>query len=155
MEYSTLKNVLFNLNEIVRENEIFKIKKEEYLKKISDLQTDVNGKSSECEIFKIEIKNLKDKNKKLKNKNGCKENDVYTYVVDVLKYYNRPIYLNEIYDVIMYLIMVNPDWKYKSSSKIEGQDLKKQIESVLSSYTEKGKFKKSGNYGKYLYTLIN
>lgn len=147
MEYSTLKNLLFDLNEIVRENEIFKIKKEEYLKEILDLKKKLNDKLKECE-------NLKEKNKKLQSKLGSqsKENAVSTYVVDTLKYYNRPVGLNEIYDVI---IMKKPEWKFKASSKTEGQDLKKQIASVLSSYTDKGKFKKSGDYGKYLYTLIN
>ena len=87
---------------------------------------------------------------KLPESKSPKEETVYNYVMDTLKFYDKPVNLKEIYDII---IVRKPEWKFKANAKEEGLDLKKQIGSVLLSYTNKNVLVRTGSFGKYNYHI--
>lgn len=187
MEYKTLKNFLGDLNEFVKDNETLKQNYKKQNLEIVSLKKELLELKKLSENQKIQIDDLKEKNKIMQAKMGghCKakenlkkqleqikpaektkppkttkppspknkcpkEETVCKYVMDVLKFYDKEVNLNEIYDAI---VMKKPEWKFKANGKVEGLDLKKQIGSVLLNYTNKNTLIKNGSFGKYTYTI--
>ena len=178
MQYETLKSLLCDLNGIVKDNEnlkqnskkqnleIVSLKKEllelkklteEQKKQIDDLkeknkvmQAKMGGHCKAKENLKKQLEQIKPPEPKPPEPKSPKEETVHNYVMDTLKFYDKPVNLKEIYDII---IVRKPEWKFKANAKEEGLDLKKQIGSVLLSYTNKNVLVRTGSFGKYNYHI--